>query len=233
MTRALKIVVGVVVAAAVLVVGGTWVYINVIKEDPPERFSLDASDGDGSTTTTGAEAPGAGDVSGTWQVAEGSQAGYRIKEVLFGQDTEAVGRTSDVTGRFVIDGTSVTAAELTVDMASVTSDQERRDNQVRGRIMDVATFPTAAFVLTEPIELGDPPADGTPVDVTATGELTLRGTTRTVDVALQAERRAGQVRVAGSLDIVFGEWGIPDPSFGPAQVGEDGVLEFLLLFSRS
>ena len=233
MTRALKIVVGVVVAAAVLVVGGTWLYINVIKEDPPERFSLDADEGDGSTTTTGAGAAENGDVTGTWQVAEGSQAGYRIKEILFGQDAEAVGRTTEVTGRFVIDGTSVTAAELTVDMASVTSDQERRDNQFRGRIMDVATFPTATFVLSEPIDLGDAPADGTPVEVTATGELTLRGTTKAVEIALQAERRAGQVRVAGSLDVVFGEWGIPDPSFGPAQVGEEGTLEFLLLFSRS
>ena len=233
MTRALKIVVGVVVAAAVLVVGGTWLYINVIKEDQPERFSLDAGD-DGSAATTTAAGPGeAGDVTGTWRIAEGSQAGYRIKEVLFGQDTEAVGRTTDVTGQFVIGGTAVTEAELTVDMTTVVSDEDKRDNQFRGRIMDVAAHPTSTFVLTEPIELGDPPADGTPVEVTATGELTLRGTAKTVDIALQAQRRAGQVRVAGSLVVVFADWGIPDPSFGPAQVGEEGTLEFLLEFARA
>jgi hypothetical protein len=34
----------------------------------------------------------------TWSIAAGSQVGYRVVEVLFGQDTEGVGRTDAVTG---------------------------------------------------------------------------------------------------------------------------------------
>ncbi|MDP9069876.1 MAG: YceI family protein [Actinomycetota bacterium] len=80
---------------------------------------------------------------GTWRVTAGSRAGYRVKEVLFGQDAEALGRTDDVTGAFDVRGTSVAAGWFSVDMTTVTSDESRRDNQFRGRIMVVATYPTA------------------------------------------------------------------------------------------
>jgi len=39
----------------------------------------------------------AGPVSGAWTVTTGSQAGYRVQEILFGQSHTAVGRTSKVT----------------------------------------------------------------------------------------------------------------------------------------
>ncbi|MCK9932339.1 hypothetical protein MXD62_35245 [Frankia sp. Mgl5] len=72
--------VGAVVAAVVLVVGGTAFYINVIKEDAPEEFTLD--DPAPATSTSGSADES---VEGVWRVTEGSEAGYRVEEVLFGQ----------------------------------------------------------------------------------------------------------------------------------------------------
>ncbi len=40
-------------------------------------------------------------------MATGSVVGYRVKEVLFGQDNIAVGRTSTITGQLKINGTTV------------------------------------------------------------------------------------------------------------------------------
>ena len=40
----------------------------------------------------------------------------------------------------------------------------------------------------------------------------------------------GQVQVTGSIPITFADYGIDNPSFGPASVGDDGTLEFLLVF---
>ena len=74
-----------------------------------------------------------------------SAVGYRVVEVLFGQDTEGVGRTSAITGQLTIAGTQVTAADFEVDMTTVTSDEDRRDNQFHGRLMDTDEFPTATF----------------------------------------------------------------------------------------
>ena len=42
-------------------------------------------------------------------------------------------------------------------MASVVSDQSERNAQFDGRIMDVATYPTATLHLTSPIALGSRP----------------------------------------------------------------------------
>jgi polyisoprenoid-binding protein YceI len=214
-------------ALVVLVVGGTWTYINVIKEDAPERLTL--QQGPGADQNPSGDADG---VEGVWKATTGSQAGYRVKEVLFGQSTEGVGRTSNVTGSITIAGTEVTEGSFTVDMASVTSDESRRDNQFRGRIMDVGNHPTSTFQLTQPIALGEIPADGQPITRPAAGKLTLRGTTRDVTFDVEAQRTGPNVKVAGAIPIVFAEWGIPNPSFGPAQTEDRGVLEFLLVLAR-
>jgi polyisoprenoid-binding protein YceI len=221
--------VGVPLALGALVTGGTWLYINVIQEDPPERLRLDASP----TSTAPVTSTGpAGGADGVWRVGPGSVVGYRVKEILFGQDNEAVGRTSEVDGAVRIDGTTVVSAEFTADLTTVTSDESRRDNQFRGRIMDVATYPTATFRLTSSIALGSIPPEGRRVTVEVSGELTLRGTTRPVRFRVEAERSSGTIRVAGSIPITFADWGIPNPSFGPISTEDHGELEFLLVLKR-
>lgn len=238
---AIKVIVGVVLALGLLATAGTWAYINLIREDAPERLTLDAGDSDGAgastTTATGETSPttggaAAGGVEGTWKVSDGSQAGYRVNEILFGQRAEAVGRTEDVTGQFEVTGTQVTSGSFTVDMTTVQSDESRRDNQFRGRVMNVATYPTSTFELSSPIDFGALPADGEELSYKATGDLTLRGTTKRVTIDLQAQRVGANIRVAGSVHIVFEEWGIPNPSFGPADTEDNGELEFLLVFAR-
>ena len=234
------------------VVGGPFVYINFIKDDPPDRFSLD--EGDASTATTGATstttaaagggatvasdpaattppasaAPSAPAAAGTvWTVDPATSAvGYRVVEVLFGQDTEGVGRTSAVTGQLTLSGTQVTAADFEVDMTTVTSDEDRRDNTFRGRLLDTENFPTATFTLTAPIELGSVPADGVAVTATATGDLTLRGTTNPVTFDVQAQQSGQTIQVVGSTDIVFADYGIPDPSTAGISTQDHGLLEF-------
>lgn len=234
-----KLAVAAALGAVLLATVGTWLYINVFRDDAPERLTLDESSGGTASSTTTAAAAGvdgtgqAGEgTDGTWKVASGSQAGYRVDEILFGQNATAVGRTEDVTGEIDVDGTRVVSGSFTVDMTTVRSDESRRDNQFRGRIMDVASHPTSTFRLTSPIEVGRLPADGEKVTAKATGELTLRGTTRSVTFDLEAQRSGPSIRVAGSIPIVFEEWGIPNPSFGPADTEDHGELEFLLVLSR-
>jgi polyisoprenoid-binding protein YceI len=155
-----------------------------------------------------------------------------VNEVLLGRNAEAAGRTNDVTGELVIEGTQLTAATVTVDMTTVESDEDRRDNQFRGRIMNVARYPTSTFKLTQPIDLGDLPADGEQITVPATGELTLHGTTKTVTVDLIARRNGSNIDVNGTIPVVFAEWNIPNPSFGPVTTEDHGELELLVVFAR-
>jgi polyisoprenoid-binding protein YceI len=261
---ALRWIIAAVATLGLLVTVGVWIYIEVIKDDPPPPLSFETRDSE-TDATAGAEASTTGETAaptqgqttvsetsssdgatsapasttspatldGSWTATAESLAGYRVKEVLFGQDTEAVGRTSQVTGSLTIAGTVVETTEFTVDMASVTSDEERRDNQYRGRVMDTDTYPTSTFVLTAPIDLASVPDDLVEVTSAATGDLTLRGTTKAVTFELKARRNGELIEVNGSIPIVFEEWGIPNPSFGPAQTEDNGIIEFLLVFERS
>jgi polyisoprenoid-binding protein YceI len=228
--RSLKTLVVVLVSAAVLVVGGAYVYIHFIEGDAPAKLTLQS---DPTSTTTGGTTGTVGsDVSGTWSAGSGSQAGYRVKEVLFGQSNTAVGRTSGVTGELAIDGTTVSRTKITVDMTTVKSDQARRDGQFQGRIMDTGTYPTATFELTKPIELGPLPGAGATVTKQATGTLTLRGTTKQVTVDLTARRSAATIEVQGSIRVLFADWKIPNPSFATITTEDHGELEFLVAFTK-
>lgn len=229
-----------VVVALVLFVGGPFLYINVLRDDAPERLGLSATpttDGGGSPTTTsgaggGGTSEGASEASGSWTViTDGTEVGYRVEEVLFGQSTEGVGRTSDVTGTLTIDGAEVSAAEFTVDMTTMTSDSTQRDGQFQGRIMDTGSHPTATFELTGPIDLGSVPADGEIMSATATGDLTMRGVTNSVTFDVEAQLVDGTIEVSGAIPITFADYDIDNPSGGPAQVGDVGTLEFLLVFT--
>jgi polyisoprenoid-binding protein YceI len=234
-----KILVGVVVLA-VGAVGGPWVYINLIKDEAPEALTLEPSTttiAAESTTTIAAEsttttvAP-VSTIDGDWKVVADSIVGYRVKETIVGQKTEGVGRTSEITGSLTIVGEQVTAAEFTVDMTTLKSDSTRRDRQVNTRILDTKTYPTATFVLKEPIALTPEALAGSDFSVVTSGTLTLRGVTKDIDLTLIARLVDDVIEVNGSIEIVFTDWSIPDPSISGIIVVDRGLLEFLLRFTR-
>ena len=216
------------IVLALLAVAGPWVYINLIKDDAPDALTLQPA----VTTTAGEVQQPTNATDGEWAVVADSVVGYRVKEILFGQDTEGVGRTSDVTGSLVIANNEVTSAEFSVDMTSLKSDSSRRDRQVNDRILDTATYPTATFALNDPIALTPEALAGSDFTANTTGTLTLRGVTKTVPVALTARLVDNVIEVNGSIEIVFAEWQIPDPSVSAIVVEDRGLLEFLIRFSR-
>jgi len=174
--------------------------------------------------------PAGGD---TWNITDASELGYRVTEVLFGVDTEGVGRTNQITGSLIIDGTQVREAEFVVDVASIESDDGRRDGQFRERIMSTDEFPTATFVLTEPIEMGTEAVEGASAQTTATGELTLRGVTNPVTFDVTAELANGRIGVLGNIPVLFADYEIANPSFGGITTEDNGLLEFVLVFEAA
>jgi polyisoprenoid-binding protein YceI len=224
--------------AALLAVGGPFVYIHFVESKAPAPFSLGKNTSSAQPVSSASPASSASSASaplaGTWAVASGSEVGYRVQEVLFGQQHTAVGRTSGVTGHFTIQGTTVTGGTFTVAMATVTSDQSQRDAQFRGRIMDTSTYPTSVFNLTRAIALAPVPGSGVTKNFTVHGNLTLHGQTRPVTFQLEAQRGAGTIKLSSSIPVVFADWNIPNPSFaGLVTTQNHGVLEFLLNLSHT
>ena len=253
-TAALVVVVSLAVGGALLV---PFVYINFIKDDAPARFTLDATPtttaagatattastaqpaGSAPTTTSSSSATTAaagdegGSLDGPWTITgTDSLVGYRVVEVLFGQDTEGVGRTNAVTGQLEIAGTQVSAASFSVDMTTVKSDESRRDNQFNNNLLNTSEFPTATFELTQPIDLGGEPAEGQQLAAKATGNLTLRGSTKAVTIDMQAQKTGDTIQVVGSTDILFSDYGIPKPNAPGISTQDHGLLEFDLHFTK-
>jgi polyisoprenoid-binding protein YceI len=218
---------GAVAVVLIGVVAAPFVYIHFIEDDPAPRLTLSTPP---STEVAGVQRVA---LAGTWKAGSGSKAQYRVNEVLFGQNNTATGATSDVTGSITIAGTTVNAADITVDLTSVKSDESRRDNQFQGRIMNTAQFPNATFKLTQPIALGSEPADGKRITVPATGELTMHGATKSVTTTLNAQRTGDTIEVQGTIPIVFADYGIPNPSFAGITTEDHGELEVLIKLSRA
>jgi polyisoprenoid-binding protein YceI len=186
-----------------------------------------------SGAASGAAAP-AGDPDGAWTVdASSSFVGYRVREQLatLPAPSDAVGRTSAVTGTLTIDGLRITSVEVTADLTQLRSDESRRDDRIRSSGLETDAFPEASFVLTEPIAFDAEPADGETVEATATGDLTLHGVTRSVQIPIQARRTGDTIEVVGSLEIDFADHDIVAPNFGGFVTVEDhGTIELQLTF---
>jgi polyisoprenoid-binding protein YceI len=244
--RPLRWIIGAVVVLVILAVAGPFVYIHFFNQ-APAALSLPASSGgsssgssSGSSGSSAGSSSGsssgsaAGGLAGTWTITSGSTVGYRVNEVLLGQNATAVGRSTSVTGHFTIDGSDVTAATFSVPMDTIHSDKSQRDAQFDGRIMNVAQYPTGTFTLTSPIDLNPVPAAGVIKDYTAHGNLTLHGTTKLVTFTLQAELKNGNVEIVGDIPVLFSDYNIANPSFAGFVTTQDhGTLEFLLVLSRS
>ncbi len=243
----------IVLAVIVVAVAGIWylflrpggpapVSLGTPAPDVPAATAAPAASPGPATGAPGTVAPDG--ITGTWAVDpsvgsfgdfSGSFAGYRVQETLANIGaTEAVGRTPDVTGSITIDDTTITAAELTVDLTTLQSDERFRDGQLRRQALETGEFPTAIFTLTEPVDIGSVPAEGTTVEVTAAGDLTLHGVTQAVQVPLQARLQGGVVTVAGSIPIVFADYGIAKPeAMVVLSVEDHGVMEVQLQLTRS
>jgi polyisoprenoid-binding protein YceI len=172
-------------------------------------------------------------VAGSWQVTQDSQAGYRVGEVLNGQSTTAVGRTTDVTGGLTATPTKVTEAKFTVDLTKVTSDQARRDGQFQGRIMQTSQFPTATFTLADPVDLAKLATAAGTSTVNVQGTLALHGTTKDVTTPLTVVRSGATLTISGQVPVVFADYGIDNPSFGVVKTEDHGTIEILLHLTKA
>jgi polyisoprenoid-binding protein YceI len=239
MTRKGRWVIGIAAAVTVLIAGAgaaAWV---VFGGDEPAPVAL-------TTLPSSASASGSsnGSSGGTWTIdatsgslADGSStyAGYRVQEEVsgFGANT-AVGRTQNVSGSMTIDGTTITVLDITVDMTTLESDRRQRDDQLRERGLETDRFPTATFTLTQPIEVGERPKDGQPIQLTAVGDLTLHGVTKQVSVPVQAAIGGDRIQAIASLDVVLADYGIQKPTgLLIVSIADTGTIELHLLFEKS
>ena len=85
--------------------------------------------------------------------------------------------------------------------------------------LETDQFPTATFILTEPVSLGAAATTGEAVSVSAVGDLTIHGVTNPVTFALEAQLVGDTIVVVGSTDIVFSDYDVQVPDSQVVVVG--------------
>jgi polyisoprenoid-binding protein YceI len=181
---------------------------------------------------------------GTWKVAAGSEVGYRVKEQFINQPgpTEAVARTTKVSGSLRVEGSgsALQAASIhfIADLTALESQDKYANYQVYQRDFFIRTiylqtdrYPNADFTSTSAsipsgIESG-------PITVTVAGKLTVHGVTKPVTTQLQAQRNAGGVEVAGSMNVDMRDFGVEVPSISFTKAESGVVIEYHLQLVRA
>jgi polyisoprenoid-binding protein YceI len=251
----------IVAAVAVLAAGAAGAWYLFLRPAAPAEVALGAvptaAPTDVASAAPASEAPAAAEsvapaasaavaagLNGTWTVDQsigsfsdfsGSFVGYRVTEELVGIGTAtAVGRTPNVTGSLTLAGSTITEASFEADLTTLQSDSGMRDGQLGRQGLETDTYPTATFVLAEPIELDAVPAEGDAIAATAVGDLTLHGVTQRVEIPLEAQLSDGVVTVVGSLPVAFGDYGMTAPeSMRVLSIHENGTMEFQLQFTQA
>lgn len=209
----------VVVAAGV---GGWWFFVRSDAAPPPKIEDTNVVAG--------------GTLDGTWTVrpGESSFVQYRVKEQFVGAvETDATGRTDDVTGTMTINGTTISDVNVSADVSTLTSDKDRRDRTIHNSGLQSDQFPTATFALTQPITLAQAPQKGVKLTTDATGDFTLHGITKRVTIPLEGRWDGQTVQVVGELPIRFVDYGITPPNIGGfVTVAGEGKMELQLFLAK-
>ena len=173
-----------------------------------------------------------GALEGTWLVGPGSEAGFRIKETALFFSNDVVGRTSAVSGSFVVSGGWVSSATFRIDLRSVEVGGKVQVEFARSLATD--EYPDASFRLTRPLALSPAFASGASFTTTATGVLTIHGASHSSTFAVSGRRDGRVLQVAGSVPVVLSAWGITRPAgYGPlGSLADHGVVEFFLVLDR-
>jgi polyisoprenoid-binding protein YceI len=226
-------------ACGVVVVGAAgvlFVYFVLFSHSAPAPLALSAP----ASTAAASPALTSSEIPGSWTVAAKSVAGYRVREQLafLQAPSDAVGRTSEITGSATITGTSaalvVSAATFTVDVQSLTSDQQMRDSHIQTLGLESAQFPKATFVLSSPVTLPGNAASGAEIHVSLIGALTIHGTTNTETIPVEARLSGSDIEVVGSITFPWGAFNMQAPNVaGFVSVDSTATMEFDLFLKHA
>jgi polyisoprenoid-binding protein YceI len=236
-----RLLLAVLAGVVVIVLGGAAVvYFVVFPTSSPPRFALAKAPATTSPAQAATPTAGGKGLAGSWNIATGSAAGYRVREKLafLPAESDAVGRTSAITGGAMLTGSDralkIAKASFSVDVRTLKSDRSLRDEKLHSVGIESDTYPTAAFALSSPIALPSSAAAGRAFHVSAKGALSIHGETKSETIPLAMRLGPTQLEAVGSITFPWSEFGMTAPSIGGfVNVTEHATMEFDLRLARS
>ena len=164
------------------------------------------------------------------EITTGTRARYKVREQLAGINfpSDAVGTTEAVTGAIVVkpDG-SIDAAQskISVDLKTLTSDQQMRDGYIQNRTLETAKFPTMEFVPKRAVGLPAPLPAGMQAQAgfQLIGDLTLHGVTKEATWNVVATFGNETIGGRATTTIDFATYNMTKPSLARLMSVEDKI----------
>jgi polyisoprenoid-binding protein YceI len=170
----------------------------------------------------------------------GNEARYRVREQLAGLDfpNDAIGKTTGVEGSIAVaaDGTVlVNESRFTIDLASLTSDRDRRDNYLRRNTLQTEEYPTAVFIpkVIRGIKFPMPPNGE--IKFQMVGDLTIKGVTKEVSWEAVAKSDNGSLTGQAKTRFTFADLQLEKPRVRSVLTVDDDITleyDFLLVPAR-
>jgi polyisoprenoid-binding protein YceI len=172
------------------------------------------------------------------EVSQGTKAVYRVREQLarLNFPNDAVGTTESVTGAIVIrpDGSiAADASKITVDLRTLKTDEDRRDNFVRENTLETKRYPLAEFVPKRATGLPNPLPSSGNATFQLIGDMLLHGVTAETAWDVSATFAADAVTGKATTKFNFAKFKITVPQvFGLLSVDDDIRLELEVRLRR-
>ncbi len=164
----------------------------------------------------------------TVSISEGSIARYSVTEQLarLSSPIDAVGETGDVQGAIAFDADGNVDPErsvITVALAGLTSDEDRRDGYVRNNTLATSQFPSVELAVTAVEGLAWPFPDSGQTAFQLIGNMTVRDVTAPVEWDVEAQASEGVVTGQARTVITFDQFDLSKPSLAFIVSVEDEI----------
>ena len=170
-------------------------------------------------------------------VAGKNEARYRVREQLANVNlpNDAIGATKQVSGTIVgkLDGTIIAAqSKFSVDMRTLKSDRDQRDNFLRRSVLETDKYPFAEFVpLEAPGLLLKLPTDGK-IEFKLVGDLTIRNVTKRVTWEAKGQVVGNEASGTATTNFNFAFFQLERPSVPVVLSIDDKITLELDVFLR-
>lgn len=166
----------------------------------------------------------------------GNEARYRVREQLVNLDlpNDAVGVTKEISGSLLVTQSGSVIADsskITVNVAVLKSDKDRRDNYIKTHTMETAKYPTVTIVPKSFIGLVAKPG-AAPMEFDMLGDLTVHGTTRPTTWKVKAHSEGSDVVGTATTSFTFKDFSLEQPKVSVLLSVEDTIkLEYDFRFT--
>jgi polyisoprenoid-binding protein YceI len=240
--RLLLSIVGIAVIVLVAGVAGWWF---LIREDAKPKTDPQAITPELIATTTALAAAGAPTAAATGGalafqiIPEQSEATYLAGETLasVGLPSTAEGATQEIAGTIYLtdDGFDLDPTQesrITVQLANLATDQDRRDSRVRVAL-EVDQFPEASFVATSVTGVDTSLPEEAEHTFQLTGIMTLHGVENEVTWQVIASRQGDIMTALATITILYTDFDITKPDIGGfVSVEDDVTLQMDIVATR-